>query len=222
MKRILWCAVCAISLGATSALSQDYQGDDPDERAEQAARDAREAADRADRAVKDRPNRLGLELQVGGGVQDFVDRDVTAVTNTGGAWTARLIVGTRSHIAGEAAYVGSAQGLNTLGVEDSATLLSNGLEGALRLNILTGAVQPYAVAGYTWRRYTVTNTAVNFSSVADAANVSEIPLGVGLAFRFSRLVADLRATARPAFASSLFPQGNLTTFGGEAKLGFEF
>lgn len=200
MKNKLWFAVCAVSLGATSAIAADYR-DDADGKP---------------------PSGVGVEVQLGGGVQDFVDRDVAKVTNPGGAWGARLIVGTRSHIAGEAAYVGSSQGLNTLGVGDRATLRSNGIEGALRYNVLTGAWQPYAVAGYTWHRYNVANTATNFSSVADSGNVSEIPVGVGLAYRFKPLVADLRVSLHNAFNSTLIPGGNLTNYSGNLKLGFEF
>jgi hypothetical protein len=200
MRNLLWCAVCAISLGATSVLAEDYSDDEDGEP----------------------PSGVGVEIQLGGGVQDFVDRDVAAVTSPAGAWGARLIVGTRSHIAGEAAYLGSSQGLNTLGVDDRAMLTSNGIEGALRYNVLTGAWQPYAVAGYTWRRYNVTNTAANFSSVADSGNVSEIPVGVGLAYRFKPLVADLRVSLHNAFNTTIIPNGNLTNYSGNLKLGFEF
>lgn len=202
MKNVLWCAVCAVSLVALGARAEEPKKKDS------------------------RPNLLikglGMEAEVGGGVQRFIDSGATSVMNTGGAWTARLIVGTRTHIAGEAAYVGTAQTMNALGLSDNAVLLSNGVEGAVRINVLTGDWQPYALAGYTWRRYTITNSAVNTSSVADAANVSEIPVAMGLAYRFKGLVADVRFGLHNAFSSSLLPQTNLSSFSVNGKVGFEF
>jgi len=133
-----------------------------------------------------------------------------------------MVVGTRSHIALEGAYVGSAQALNTLGVADKANLMSNGVEGLLRLNILTGALQPYVGAGYTWRHYNVSNSAFNVSSVADNGNVSEIPVAAGLAYRFRPFVLDARFNLHNAFATTIIPDANLSTWGADAKVGFEF
>ena len=133
-----------------------------------------------------------------------------------------MIVGTRSHIGAEAAYTGTAQNLDTLGVSDRATLMSNGLEAMARLNVLTGAWQPYAIAGYSWRHYRVANSAVNTSSVAESDNVSAIPVGVGLAWPFSHLVTDLRVTFQGAFGRELIPNANLSTVAANAKVGFEF
>lgn len=198
---------------------------DIDSAANRAADRAARSDDRSDRSERKRAlvtKGVGLQVEVGGGVQQFIDRTTTDVTDPAGAWTARLIVGTRSHIAGEAAYVGSAQALDALGVGDKARLMSNGVEGLLRFNVLTGPLQPYAAAGYTFRRYNVANTAVNTSSVADAANVNEIPVAAGLAYRFKPLVTDLRFTLRNAFGNPLLPGGNLSTYGVEGKVGFEF
>ena len=126
------------------------------------------------------------------------------------------------HLAGEAAYVGSAMGMNVLGLSDTAVLVSNGVEGALRFNVLTGDWQPYALAGYTFRRYTIQNSSVNTSSVLNADNVSEIPLAAGIAYRVQGFVADLRFNYNNAFNSKLIPDTNLSTYGVSAKVGFEF
>lgn len=166
--------------------------------------------------------RVGVQVDVGGGAQGFIDRDASSLTDPGGSWTARAVVGTRSHIAGEAAYVGSAQALDVLGVADRANLMSNGVEGLLRVNILTGAFQPYVGAGYTWRHYYVSNTAFNTSSVADNGNVSEIPIAAGLAYRLRPFVVDARFNLRNAFATTIIPNANLSTWNAEAKVGFEF
>jgi hypothetical protein len=166
--------------------------------------------------------RVGLQIEVGGGAQGFLDGDATSITDPGGSWTARAVVGTRSHIAGEVAYVGSAQALDVLGVADRANIMSNGVEGMLRVNILTGALQPYVGAGYTWRHYNITNSSFNTSSVADKGNVSEIPIAAGLAYRFRPFVLDTRFNLHNAFATTIIPEANLSTWGVDAKVGFEF
>ena len=250
MKKVLWVAACAVAVLSSSALAQDAYDDstrdndgtirddvkhvkeDVKDAKREAKEDAYEAKDQAKADLKDAkrrsrswtepPSKVGMELQVGGGAQGFVDQDASAVAKTGGDWTARLVVGTRSFIAGEAAYLGSAQNLDTLGVSDNAVLMSNGFEGALRVNFTRSVVQPYILGGYTWRRYTVQNTSVNTSSVADADNVSAIPVGAGIAFRPGRFVIDIRATFHGAFGQELIPNANLSTLSGNAKLGFEF
>ncbi len=200
MKSLLACAFFAVSLFTTAALA-----DDP-----------------MPTGQTQLISGMGMDAEIGGGVQDFIDRGATGITNIAGNWTARLILGTRSHLAGEAAYVGSAMGMNVLGLSDTAVLVSNGVEGALRFNVLTGDWQPYALAGYTFRRYTIQNSAVNTSSVLNADNVSEIPLAVGIAYRAQGFVGDLRFNYNNAFNSKLIPDTNLSTYGVSAKVGFEF
>jgi len=213
MKKIIWCAACAASLLSAVAFAQDQsypQGQSPS--------GYRGAPTREAVATKG----VGMEIQLGGGIQTFTGKVANSFTEPAGDWQARLIVGTRSFLAGEAAYIGTAQGLDVLGVDQKASLMSNGLEAALRLNLLRGPLQPYAIAGYTWRHYHVANTEVNTSSVAPSANVNEIPVGVGMAYRFRPLTADLRATLHNAFNNDLIPGTNLSSFGVDAKLGFEF
>lgn len=219
MKKLISYALGAAALLATSALAQDNSPDTYNDPNSGMNKDtARER--KLDRPSM--PKRVGLELQVGGGLEGFIDKSASAVAKPGGDWTARLIVGTRSHIGAEAAYVGTAQNLDTLGVSDRATLMSNGVEAVARLNLLTGIWQPYAIAGYSWRHYRVANTAVNTSSVADSDNVNAIPVGVGSAWRFAHLVADLRVTFQGAFGRELIPNANLSTLAANAKVGFEF
>lgn len=166
--------------------------------------------------------KIGMDAMVGGGVTSFINTAATDVTRPGGIWTARLILGTRSHFGAEAAYLGTAQALDAIGVDQSAYLLSNGLEGSFRINALTGALQPYAVAGLAWRHYTVQNTKVNTSSVKDVDDVAEIPVGLGIAYRYAGLVADARASMNTALNSSLMGSTNLTNIHLSVKVGFEF
>ena len=105
-----------------------------------------------------RARRAGL--LVGGGYEDFTNSTLRNMTGGAGAWNARVIAGTRQYVGVEAAYVGAARGIDALGVQSNALLLSNGVEGALRLNVpvvmrprqLLGAVRlRRASAGRTTR-----------------------------------------------------------------------
>jgi len=165
---------------------------------------------------------FGMSAEVGGGVVSFLDKGATDISRTGGIWSARLLLGTRTHFAGELAYVGSAQGLNTLGLDQSAVLMSNGVEGQLRFNFLTGDWQPYAAAGYTWRHYSIQNSQGNTSSVASDKNVGEVPVSLGIAWRYKGFIADVRASLNNAFNNTLIPGTSTSTVTVGGKLGFEF
>lgn len=167
-------------------------------------------------------SKIGMSAEIGGGVVGFMTPAANAVTQTGGSWTARLAIGTRSHIGAEAAYVASAQGMDTLGVADRAYLMSNGAEGNLRLNALTGALQPYATVGVAWRRYSVMNSSFNTSDVRDTADVGEIPVGLGLAYRYRGFVGDLRLSLRNSFRSALISNATLSAWDAGARIGWEF
>lgn len=150
--------------------------------------------------------RLGIGFSVGGGVDDFTSETMRGNTSTGGGWNARLTVGTKSYIAFEGSYIGSAQRLKALGVDDDAILLGNGLQGAVRVNVLTNfLVQPFLYGGIAWRRYDVTNTNVNTSAVADQDDVAEFPAGLGVSGYVGGLMADVRAEYRFATAEDLVP-----------------
>jgi hypothetical protein len=112
--------------------------------------------------------------------------------------------------------------MNTLGLDDKALLLSNGSEGAFRMNALRGPLQPYAFVGVAWRHYAIVNSSVNTSSVNNSDDVGEIPFGLGMSYRYKRLIADMRVTYRQAFATDLIGDTNLSTWGAAAKVGFEF
>jgi hypothetical protein len=76
---------------------------------------------------------FGMSLAVGGGLMNFFDQDTRDLTGPAGTWEARLTIGTRSPLAFEAAYVGSAQNVNALGLDNSAYLLGTSFEGDARL-----------------------------------------------------------------------------------------
>src|SRR5690606_37874324 len=128
---------------------------------------------------------FGMALAVGGGVIGFIDSDATAFTDPGGSWEARLSVGTRWPVSIEAAYVGSAQNVEALGLDDDAILLGTIFEANARVNVLPNLpVQPYLFGGIGYTRYDITNEDFNTSSVDDEETLGHVPVGAGFAFRY--------------------------------------
>jgi hypothetical protein len=89
---------------------------------------------------------IGVGATVCGGLTGFVDQQARAFTDAGPSWEARITVGTRLPIAIEGAYVGLAQNIDALGVDDNALIVGHGAEGAVRLNLTRIAVQVPGVA----------------------------------------------------------------------------
>lgn len=171
----------------------------------------------------------GFALTVGGGVTGFVDENMRDVSDPGGTWEARVSAGTRLPISFEAAYVGSAQALDVLGMDSDALLVGTGLEGTARLNLLPGRTNPYFLIGAGWTRYDVTNTTTNTSSMNDQDDVLALPLGVGVDHRVGPWILDARAVVRPTFDNELLPDssepGNptrLDNWSAVLRGGFEF
>ena len=170
----------------------------------------------------------GTSVSVGGGVVGFVDNAMRDFANVGGAWDARLVFGTRANIAVEAAYTGGAVGIDALGLDNNAALISSGAEVLGRLNFLTEEWQPYVVAGVGWRHYSIVNTDSNTSSVGDAEDLGEIPMGAGVAYRYKGLVVDARGLYRAAFNDEMIEtapreeKANLHTWQGQVTAGYEF
>jgi hypothetical protein len=161
--------------------------------------------------------RYGIGVVLGGGVEGFTDHTMRTTTQTGGNWDVRAIFGTRQYLALEAAYIGSAQGIDALGLDNSAVLVGNGVEGALRLNFTKDQlVQPFIFAGAAWRRYDLQNASFNTSAVRDEDDVLEIPMGAGLAYHYRGLMFDARGEFRAATQEDLMP--SLTNQGDAAKM----
>ncbi|HEY4182102.1 MAG TPA: hypothetical protein VGM90_34905 [Kofleriaceae bacterium] len=161
--------------------------------------------------------RYGVGFVLGGGVEGFTDHTMRTSTQTGGNWDVRAIFGTRQYLAVEAAYIGSAQGIDALGLDNSAVLVGNGVEGALRLNFTKDQlVQPFVFAGAAWRRYDLKNASFNTSAVRSEDDVLEIPMGAGLAYHYRGLMFDARGEFRAATQEDLMP--SLTNQGDSAKM----
>jgi hypothetical protein len=174
--------------------------------------------------------RVGFAISAGGGAAGFTDDTLRGATNDGGAWNVRATFGTRSPLAFEAAYIGSVQSIEALGLDENARLVGNGVQGNLRVNVLPESfVQPFIYAGAAWRRYDLTNTAQNLSNIADSDNVLEIPMGVGVAGKFSGLLLDVRGEFRAATREDLMPSlaidedmARMHRWGVNANIGYEF
>lgn len=177
---------------------------------------------------------FGMAISAGGGVTDFIDNDAEDMTEIGGAWDVRLALGTRSWIGLEAGYIGSMADIAALGLDPDAALMSNGLEGLVRVNLGTFAIQPYAVGGIGWSRYELVNDDFNTSSVNDEDDVLTVPVGAGLSTYLGRgeagaFMLDARFTYRAAFREDLLDPGtgneeqeDLDNWAATLRLGYEF
>lgn len=144
---------------------------------------------------------IGVAVSLGGGLDDFAGSTMRDTTGVGFGWTARALFGTRSIVAGELAYIGSAQGVDRLGLSGRSTLYGNGAQADLRLNVPTGIfLQPYVYGGVAWRHYTLTTGGSNLSDVADSTDTFEVPVGVGIATYVHEIVFEVRGEYRFSWA----------------------
>jgi hypothetical protein len=183
-------------------------------------------------AADDTPmlERIGMSISAGGGITGFTDSSLRDTTNDGGNWDVRATFGTRTSIAVEGSYLGSAQGIDALNLDQDAILLGNGVQGNLRLNAMPRfPVQPFAFGGVAWRRYTLTNVATNMSTLSDDDDVLEFPVGVGVAYRYRGFLLDARSEIRFATGEDLVPDLDgdagsqpMHRYGINANVGYEF
>ena len=178
--------------------------------------------------------RAGVSLTAGGGVSGFTNDTARGATQDGGNWDVRATIGTRSPIAAEVSYIGSAQTIDALGLDNDALLLGNGMQTNLRLNLtMTTAVQPFLFGGVAWRHYDLANVDTNTSDISDNDNVFEFPVGVGLAYRYRGVLLDARGEFRPTVSEDMMPtvgdqglledeEAALHRWGVNANVGFEF
>jgi hypothetical protein len=177
-------------------------------------------------------SRIGLEALVGGGVSSYWNKGTRAVTDAAGTWDARLGIGSRSYIAGEIAYIGSAQNITALGLASNALLVGNGAEGLLRVNFTKSKIQPYVFGGVGYTNYQVTNTNIRNADINDNDNTLQVPFGAGLSVRpYHSFLLDIRGTGRVTYFDDLFARVStatgtngtgLNSWTGSAHLGWEF
>jgi len=171
---------------------------------------------------------LGFTMMAGGGIEVFTGSELRATTGVAGNWNVRASIGTKQRVTFEAQYFGSLQTIDALGLATDATLVGNGLQGSLRVNLVKRAmVQPFVYGGVAWRNYALRTAGQNRSDVEDRDNVLEVPVGVGLAYRYAGLVLDLRGELRLVSDSDLIRASSADSpsmhrFGMNANLGYEF
>ncbi|HWO21521.1 MAG TPA: hypothetical protein VNO30_22285 [Kofleriaceae bacterium] len=181
----------------------------------------------------DSMKRVGFSLSFGGGVADFTDQSMRDSTGTGGTWAVRAALGTKTPFGVEASYIGSAQTINALGLDQNSMLVSNGLQGALRLNAVVGApITPFVFGGVAWNRYNLANTTQNTSAISDSDNLLEVPVGLGIGGSWKGLGYDLRGELRFATREDLVPalsagrdngsHADMHRWGVNATLGYGF
>jgi hypothetical protein len=142
---------------------------------------------------------LGFEISAGAGVTGFSDSDSNDLFGTGGAWDLRIGLPTRSPISIEMAYVGMAQQIDGLVGTDN-TLLGNGVEADLRLNLGLFLVQPSLFGGAGWMHYDVIGDDFpQLRALSSDDEVFTVPTGIGLSLRAVGAVFDVRGTYRFAF-----------------------
>jgi hypothetical protein len=163
-------------------------------------------------------SKFGFAMLLGGGFQDFTHTNARALTSGGGSWDARIVGGTRSYIGFEAAYVGSANNIRVLGASTNSSLVGNGLEGALRLNvpIVMGAsmIEPFGFAGLGWSNFRVTNNRTFTSDFATRSdNVMTVPLGGGIAYTYKAFTLDARGGWTGTYYNNILLTPTTTTTG---------
>ena len=171
---------------------------------------------------------IGVAFTAGAGVADFAHGDARTNTGLGPAWTLRASAGTRRHVGVEATYVGSAQSIHGLGLADSKTLLTNGVEGAVRVTAqikLDAALgEIFVLGGLGWARYTVSGLPAATANLHPSDDVLTTPFGGGIALCWRGFYADARFIFRPTFRESLITgtsNGDLTNWGVGLSAGYE-
>ncbi len=179
----------------------------------------------------------GIYASVGGGLNGFTQPTVAADTNLGGYWDARLGIGVKSFMGAELGYIGGTRNVTALGLNNSAFLYNNGLEGLVRLNAPLQAakapenlsVEPYAFGGLGWQHFALGGVTSNTSDVRSSDDIMTVPLGVGVGFNYGNATIDVRGTYHQALFSDMF--GNtgsgfdpesLNNWGAGLSLGFVF
>jgi hypothetical protein len=148
----------------------------------------------------------GLVFQVGGGLTGFSRQATRDTFDTGGYWDARAILGNRSFLGAELAYVGSVRDVTASGLTDGA-LLGNGAEAAVRVNLPLEQqrllLEPFVFGGVGWTYYQLVNEEGSTASIKDHANALSIPFGGGFSAAYDHVTVEARFTYRPVFDDDL-------------------
>ena len=171
-----------------------------------------------------------IAVEVGGGYASFGAKGLRDITQNGGEWDARAIIGTHTVLGAELAYVGTANELNGRmpGINSNAWIASNAFEGNLRLAtpaLRMLPVQVFGFAGAGYNRFSLNNVnGINTSPLRGSDNTFVLPAGGGLQFNIGEHVAvDGRFTYRAIFDENLFGRDhNADMYTATARVGYVF
>ena len=174
--------------------------------------------------------RSGIAVSAGAGISHLSQGFFRDVTRIGAQGEARLTFGTRAPISFEVGYVGTVREFETLR-PDEALLMSNGFEGALRLNFGMNEIQPYGFGGVGWHLFRVVNPhRITVSDFTDGDATISLPVGGGITgFLATGFLIDVRFAYRFAFDEDLLHGGihdsrfaGLDSWSMTVQLGYEF
>jgi hypothetical protein len=176
------------------------------------------------------PSRYGAAITAGAGAGGFVDDAISGRTGIGASWGLRVAWGTRTPLAFEATYLGSANDVTGTGTGSDAFLLRSTFEGALRFNapILRGwtLLEPFGLVGVGWTRYGLfegDEPPGPGGQVDDTVDDQlTVPLGAGIAYGMGWFTADVRFTYRFALDDDMFGASDMSAWNASLGLGIEF
>jgi opacity protein-like surface antigen len=181
------------------------------------------------REPRQKPWYMQYAVEGGGGYASFGAKGLRDITQNGGAWDFRFVLGARSPLAVELAYVGTANQLNGRlpNVDSSAVLTSNAFEGDLRLATPTYhhiPVQLFGFAGAGYNHFDLINKFFNNSELADNDTTFVLPAGGGLQLNLtSHLTVDGRFTYRAMFDENLLGRNhNADMYTATGRVGYVF
>jgi hypothetical protein len=149
-------------------------------------------------------------LMAGGGYASFGAKGLRDITQNGGTWDARFVLGMHTVLGAELAYVGTANELNGRmpGINSNAWIASNAFEGNLRLAtpaLRMIPVQAFAFGGAGYNRFSLNNVnGFNSSPLQGSDNTFVLPFGGGVQGNIGEHVTvDGRFTYRAIFDENL-------------------
>jgi hypothetical protein len=177
-----------------------------------------------------------IALSVGGGGADFIFDRMSHTVQTGAAWDARLVFGTRSFIAFEAGYAGTANRLESSGAQftggSHAYLVGNGFETNLRINLFPWYVEPYIFGGVGYNHFNIANRnndPVAAAQFHDSDDAFLLPAGAGIAgYIGHHATLDARFTYRAIFSNNILvgaenvPDSRADQWTVLGRLGYQF
>ncbi|MGE0867935.1 MAG: outer membrane protein [Kofleriaceae bacterium] len=208
LQRTLPIAGLGIVITTSVAYAQAPGAPPPDPGDESAPTEPTPPAD----AVRDEVERQPWTAAIGIGFMELTGGTADDAVDVGLAYEVRGGYRMSDLLVLEGAYIGSSQSISALGLDNDATLRSNGVEAIARLDLdrwvhtdVGGLrIAPFGIAGLSFQRFSLANEGLNTSAVADGDNVYGIPLGAGVGATLGRFDADARFTWRTTYDEDLF------------------